>query len=164
MKTRNSFPQFVLFVGIGFGPLVLAYGVLVFGLLLNVLIILVSSDTPDLSIGCAILIAALLVFSGVSLTACFRLYNRSNNWLTQIVIFYGCWLLLTAIPAFLLTASIAGVSMSAVDGSIAESDLIKVSIRESLSLLLFLHIGIIPWIMGATWVMGRFKIGQPASS
>jgi hypothetical protein len=80
------------------------------------------------------------------------------------VIFYGCWLLLTAIPAFLLTASIAGVSMSAVDGSIAESDLIKVSIRESLSLLLFLHIGIIPWIMGATWVMGRFKIGQPASS
>jgi hypothetical protein len=54
--------------------------------------------------------------------------------------------------------------MSAVDGSIAESDLIKVSIRESLSLLLFLHIGIIPWIMGATWVMGRFKIGQPASS
>jgi len=38
--------------------------------------------------------------------------------------------------------------MATVNGPIAENDLIKVSIRESLSLLLFLHIGIIPWIIG----------------
>lgn len=163
MKTQNSFPQFVLFVGIGFGPLVLAYGVLFLGLLLNVLIS-VSSDTPDDRIGFAILTAGLLVFLGVSLAACFRLFSHSNHWLTKMAIFYGGWLLLTAIPAFFLTASIAGVSMAAVDGAIAESDLIKASIREALSLLLFLHFGIIPWIMGATWLMGRFKIGQPASS
>jgi hypothetical protein len=163
MKTQNSFPQFVLFVGIGFSPLVLAYGVLVFGLLLNVLIP-VSSDSPDVRIEFLILTVALLIFLSVSLTVCFRLFNQSNNGLIKIAILYSCWLLLTAIPAFLLTASIAGVSMAAVDGLIANSDLIKISIRESLSLLLFLHIGIIPWVMGATWVMRRFKIGQPASS
>ncbi len=163
MKTPNSIPQFVLFVGIGFGPLVLAYGVLISGLLLNALIS-ISSDTVDIRSEFVIFTAALLVFSGATLIACFHLHNRSNNWLTKIAIFYGCWLILTTIPVFFLTTSIAGISMAAVDGSIANSDLIRVSLGESFSLLLFLQIIIVPWIIGATWVMKHFKIGEPVPS
>jgi hypothetical protein len=163
MKTQNSIPQFFLFVGIGFGPLVLAYGILISGLLLNVLIS-VSSDTPDIRAEFALLTVALLVFSSATLIACFHLYNRSNNWLTNFAIIYSCWLFLTAILALFLTTSIAGISMAALDGSIANSELIKVSIRESLPILLLLQIFIFPWIIGTTWVMKHFKIGEPVPS
>ena len=162
MKTQNSFPQFILFMGIGFGPLMLAYGMLVFGLLLNV-IISVSSDPPNLRMHFAILTSFILVFSIVSLMICYRVYARYNHWRTKVAILYGFWLLLTAVPVFLLTQSVAGVSMAAVDGSIANIDLIKASLHESLTLLMLLHMGIIPWIMGAEWMMSRLKIGQSAS-
>ena len=52
--------------------------------------------------------------------------------------------------------------MAMVDGSITQADLMAASVREAFSLLLFLHIGIIPWVLGAAWVMGRFKIIETA--
>jgi len=163
MKTQNTFTQFALFLVIGFGPLMLVYGVLVLGLVLNALIS-VSGDTAGVQIEFALLTLGLIGVSGAALLAGFRWFVQSSGWLSRLGVLYGCWLILAAAPAFLLTTSMAGVSMAAVDGAVSSRDLLLLSIREAFSLLLVSHLEIIPWVLGAAWLLGRLMGGQPGAA
>jgi len=53
--------------------------------------------------------------------------------------------------------------MAAVGHSIAVSDLIEVSLREAVSILLLLYMGIIPWVAGVACAMRQLKIGQSSA-
>ncbi|MEI8132835.1 MAG: hypothetical protein WCG34_10400 [Leptolinea sp.] len=161
MKPR-TLKNFIIFITVGFGPVIFVYGILFFGLLVNIGITL--TDISSISLQFALLLTLLLAFLIAGLLGSYYFFKKANAWLIKTFILYGFWFALIIIPIFLLFTSLAGASMAAVDGSLPRNSLLLASGQESLLMLLFAQLGIIPWVAGAVWVLNRIENTQRASN
>ena len=163
MNLLNSARRFIPFAAIGFGPLILAYGILIFGLLLNVAISISDASFMD-SLQFILYSVLLIAFLSLSLFASFSVFKRMDQWLVKGFILYASWLIISIVPAFLLIISLAGVSMAAVDGGLTQRALLATTFEGLFPLLLIAQIMIIPWVWGATWVMRKLEPDRSAPS
>jgi hypothetical protein len=149
--------SFARFAVVGFGPLILATGALVCGLLLNGAIILASAMPASGADGLLFLLyamgmAAVLVYS---IRRAATLFNRGGAWFRGALVLYGFWLLPAMILSFFLSAALAGVSMAAVDGTAKEQALWMAKAQMVCQLIFFAHVVIIPWVSAAAWYLRR---------
>lgn len=158
MKPRSSLKNFILFITVGFGPVIFAYGLLIFGLLVNIGITLM--DISSVSLQFALILALLLIFLIAGLLGSYHFFKKASKWQIKVLILYVFWLALIIIPTFLLFTSLAGVSMAAVDGSVSRNSLLLASGKEFFGTLLFAQLGVIPWVLSAAWLLNRLWIRQ----
>ena len=98
---------------------------------------------------------ALFVFIIVSLALGFYFFQRTENTSIKVALLYVLWLILIIVPVYFFVASLAGVSMAVADGAISGSSLRNIEVRETFRLLLPSQLCIVPWILGAGWLLRR---------
>jgi len=150
--------QIAAFIGVGIGPLCALYGVVLLGLLLNVMIMLTEPEDYGQSaldiIGVALGLLSILVI-GVLVAG--YLCGKTKSWFVRCGVLYLLWLLLVSPICFVVSASMAGVSMAAVDGATNGAELLVQEIRFAFVLLAVGHVIIIPWV-GITSIVFRKRL------
>lgn len=102
-----------------------------------------------------LLILGLVGFPAILTYVCYRLCRDSKKWWFTAVSLYVCWLILGFVASFLVSATVAGVSMAVVEGAVGGWDLLAQELSFAVSLLLTAHLFIVPWVGVSTWVLRR---------
>jgi len=157
VSQRPRWLQGLLFALIGFGPLLLAAGILLAGILLNLWIMIAEAAKPysqDVALfGLAGVGIPAVLFVAIALG--FWGFRRTKSWLTGSLVLYGLWFVLAFLLFWLLASALAGASMAVADGVAQTGDVRRDSLKMAGSLLVFAQVGIVPWAFGAAWLLRR---------
>ena len=160
MQQPPTAVRLVTLAAVGYGPLVLAAGLVLVALVLSFVSAALRS-TPTLAqvlgpLGLGALVLACLAV-GVLLGA--RLLPRARSlWQRAGAIYLG-WLPLTLLLCYLFNAAVnalVGVGMAVSDGVAVRPTLLD-DLRETLVLLGYAHAVILPWALLAAWLLPRLS-------
>jgi len=150
----------LLFAVIGFGPLLLLGGVLLAGVLLNLWIMIAEAAVP-FARDIVMFVLSAVGIPGVMMIAIgagFWAFRRTRKWLPGSMVLFAVWFLLAFGMSLLVASALAGTSMAVVDG-VADSETVRRGSLEMAGvLLLFAQAGIVPWVLGAGWLLGRLGV------
>lgn len=161
MQQRPTAARLLTLAAVGYGPLVLAAGLVLVALAFSFAEALAGGRTPTfgqtfLPLGLIVLVLAGLV-GGVLLAA--RLLPLARSWWQRAGAIYLGWLPLTLLLCYLLNTAVnalVGVGMAVSDGVAARPSLLD-DLRETLTFLLYAHALIVPWALLAAWLLPRLS-------
>lgn len=160
----KGFQAYFLTTFLAFFPAWVATGIFEAGVLLNLWIQLGKLQQegwgpvlPLLAVG-LLLAVSLFGLGGLVFWAA----QRWDHPLIQGAILYSTWLLLAGIVAYLLSAALGGVSMTAVEGVLDQGELRSAEVEFAARLLLPLQLCLLPWVTLA--IYGLRKLGLLANT
>lgn len=156
-QDRRTATGFLVFVALGFGPLVLGYLLMVVPLS----VMLLSGRGPEGSgtisaaEGAGLALVGLIMVLTLPATA-FTLARKSSSWFAKGLLLYVCWQPLVFLLAYFAAGALAGVSMAAVDGAVTKEDLRVQALTFAAHIWPLAQILIIPWLTGTMILIKRF--------
>lgn len=154
---RPRWLTMLLFGLIGFGPLLVVVGVLMAGILLNLWIMIAEAAKPfpqDVAMfGLAAVGMPAVLF--VAIAAAWWGFQRTKSWLMGSLVLYAVWFVLAFGMAWLVARIMGGASMAVVENVADAGAMRRGALEMAGVMLLFAQVSIVPWVMGAGWLLRR---------
>lgn len=142
--------KFLSFSSLVFFPAYAIFGFFILGMGLSFII---EPRLLDLAL---IAIMALLALSMSYF--CHRHSTTSSTFTRIFAVNYFGWIILGSVISYFISASMAGISMAVVDGSVGGYNLFMQEVIFALELLAASHIFIVPWVLATTYIIRRHPI------
>ena len=161
-RQRPRWLTALLFAVIGFGPLLFLAGVLLAGILLNSWIMIAEAAKPfprDVAMF-ALAAAGIPAILFAALAAAWWGFQRTKYWLAGSLVLYVVSFVLAFGIAWLVARMIGGASMAVVDGVADAGTMRRGALEMAGVMLLFTQIIIVPWVLGAGWLLRRKLLAE----